>query len=168
MLVGKITRPHGLRGLLRVQSYADSEDSFSTAEAVLLRSEDGLWHEYAVISVNKLGNALVMALAGLDSRDSAQKYQGSEVFIKRGSIPLDVDEYLWADLIGLKVSLDTGKALGNITGIIQTGGSDIFVIKAGTKEYYVPAIHEVVKEIDLKKGRMVILSMEGLLDLNEV
>jgi 16S rRNA processing protein RimM len=168
MLLGKIIRPHGLKGLLRVQSYADSEDSFLNAGAVFLKSEEGLLHEYAVISANRQRNGLVLALDGIDTRDEAEGYRGCGIFIKRDVAPRGEDEYFWDELIGLKVYLENGDFLGNISKVIPTAGNDIFVIKDGVKEYYIPAIGDVVEEIDLENGRMTILFMEGLLDLNEV
>ena len=128
MLLGEIIRPHGLKGLLRVQSYADSVGSFLNAGAVFLRSEEGLWYEYAVLSVNRKKSTILMALDGIDSRNKAEKYQGAEIFIRRESIPLDEDEYLWDEIIGLKVYSETGESLGDIVSIVATGAKDIYVI----------------------------------------
>ena len=168
ILLGKIIRPHGLKGLLRVQSYADSENSFIAAETLFLKTEEGRWHEYAVISANRHKNYFMVALEGIDNRDKAEKYSGVELYIKRETVPLDADEYFWDELVGLSVCLESGKTLGRIDRIVATGSNDIFIVKEGSKEYYIPAIHDVVKQIDLEKGRMTIFVMEGLLDLNEV
>lgn len=168
ILLGKIIRPHGLKGLLRVRSYADSENSLIPAETLFLKTEEGRWHEYAVISSNRHKNYFVVALEGIDSRDKAEEYRGVEFYIKRETVSRDEDEYFWDELVGLSVYLENGKILGRIARIVATGSNDIFVVKEGLKEYYIPAIHDVVKEIDLKKGRMTIFAMEGLLDLNEV
>jgi 16S rRNA processing protein RimM len=168
LLIGKVVRPHGLKGLLRIQSYAVSEASFYAAGSVWIRTQKGLAHKFTVVSVNKHKNALVLGLDGIDSRDKAEQYPGGEIFIKKASIPLDEDEYLWKDLLGLKVYLETGDYLGNITRIIPTSSNDIYLVKEGAREFYVPAVHDVVKEIDLKNGKMIILSLEGLLDVNEV
>ena len=73
ILLGKIIRPHGLKGLLRVQSYADSENSFIAAETLFLKSEEGRWYEYAVISANRQKDYFVVALEGIDNREKAEK-----------------------------------------------------------------------------------------------
>jgi len=166
--VGKVIRPHGLRGLLRVRSFARSEDSFLDAGTVFLGSVSGEVHEYTVSSVKPHKNILLMELEGLNSSDEAEGYRGADILIRQEAIAGEDDTYFWHELLGLKVYLDTGEYLGGIFRIIPTGSNDIYVVKEGSKEFCIPAIHEVVKEIDLENGTMIISPMEGLLDLNEV
>ena len=61
--------------------------------------------------------------------------------------------------------LDTGQYLGVLKGIFQTGSNDVYVIEGQGKEYLIPAIYQVVKEVNLSEKRMVISPMKGLLDL---
>jgi 16S rRNA processing protein RimM len=77
-------------------------------------------------------------------------------------------EYYWYEIIGLPVFLDTGKRIGIIRRIVPGAGHDIYVVQEGVKEILIPAVHEVIREVDLKKGKVIITEMEGLLDLNEV
>ena len=64
--------------------------------------------------------------------------------------------------------LDTGEYVGTICHIFPTGSNDVYVVKKGDTEVLVPAIHDVIKEIDLKNQEMIITNTGGLLDLNEV
>ena len=64
--------------------------------------------------------------------------------------------------------LPGGKYIGTIKHILPTGSHDIYVVRKGTKEVLIPAIHDVVENIDLPNKRMIISEMEGLLDLNAV
>lgn len=168
LLIGKVIRPHGLRGLVRIWSYARSEASFLDAERVFLRSVSGEIREFLVTSVKPLKNILLMRLEGIDSAGDVEKYRDAEVFISKETLSREDDEFFWYEILGLRVYLETGEYLGAVSRIMSQGGNDIYVVKDGNKEILIPATYEVVKEIDLENGKMIVTPMEGLLDLNEV
>lgn len=168
ILVGKVIRPHGLSGLLRIRSYAESERSFINAGTVFLRSVSGECHEYSVTSVEPQKNIFLMKLEELLSKDEAEELRGAEIFISKEALTRKDDEFFWYELLGLKVYLDTGEYVGVLSNIISTLGNDIYVVKEGTKEILVPAVYEVIKNIDLENGTLCISALEGLLDLNEI
>ncbi len=168
LIVGKVIRPHGFRGVLRIRSFARSEASFLDAGTVFLRSVSGEIHEYTVTSAKSHKNILLMELEGLNSANEAEVYRGADILVKKEASTGEEDAYFWYELLGLRVYLDTGECIGTIFQIIPTGSNDIYMLKKGNKEFFIPAIHEVVREIDLENGKMVISPMEGLLDLNEV
>lgn len=109
-----------------------------------------------------------MELEGLTSIDQAEVYRGAEILIRKEALEREDDEYFWFELLGIRVYLDRGEYLGTISQIIPTGSNDIYVVKKGAKEILVPATYEIVEQIDLENGRMIISEIEGLLDLNEV
>ncbi|MBL6967607.1 MAG: 16S rRNA processing protein RimM, partial [Desulfobacteraceae bacterium] len=113
-------------------------------------------------------NILLMKLEGVNSLDQAEDLRGAEVLINREAFSRDDGEYFWYELVGLKVFLDTGEYLGTVSRIIPAGSNDIYVVGNGEREVFIPAIYEVVKEIDLDTEKMTISPVEGLLDLNEV
>ena len=168
VVLGKVIRPHGLEGLVRVRSYARSEASFIDAEEVYLRPVSGKLHRYRVLSVRPHKNILLMNLEGLDSINKAEEFRDAEILVEYEAISREEGEYFWYELIGLKVFSDTGDYLGTISHIIPAGSNEIYVVGNGEKEIFIPATYEVVKEIDLEKGKMTISAMEGLLDLNEI
>ncbi len=166
--MGKVIRPHGFRGVLRIRSFARSEASFLDAGTVFLRSVSGEVHEYTVTSVKPHKNISLMELVGINSADEAEVCRGADFLIWKEASTGEEDAYFWYELLGLKVCLDTGEYIGSIFQIVPTGSHDIYVVKKGDKEIFIPAIHEIVKEIDLENRKMIISPMEGLLDLNEV
>jgi len=168
LLMGKVVRPHGRAGLLRIHSYARSQDSFHEAGRVFLRSVSGEIREYTVAFVRPHKNFFLMKLEGLSSRSQAEEYKGAEIYIRKGTLTKKEDEYFWYELLGLKVYLDNGECLGSISQVICKGSNDIYVIKKGNREILIPATYEVVRDIDLEKGKMTISAMEGLLDPNEI
>jgi len=168
LLLGRIIRPHGLEGVLRVQSYASSKDSFLEGGSVLLRRSGGDIREYGVVAVAAHKGIVLMKLEGIDSVEEAEKYRGADIVVEKQSVPLQEEEFLWEELLGLDVYLATGEQVGRLSQIIPTKGNDIYVIKGEKKEILIPAVHEVIKEIDIEEGRITISPMEGLLDLNEI
>jgi len=168
LVVGKVLQPHGKSGLLRIWSYAGSDSSFLGVETVFLRSNSGDTREFRVTTVKPHKNIFLMQLEGISSKEEAEKYRGGEILVEKETLSREDDEYFWYELLGLKVHLESGEYLGRISQIISSGSNDIYVVKKGQNEVFIPATHEVVKEIDLKSGNMIISAMEGLLDLNEI
>jgi len=169
LLVGKVIRPHGLEGLLRIWSYAQSERSFLNAGTVFLKLDPEETHGYTVISIRPHKNVFLMELDGLSSIEEAEQCRGAEIFIRKDTLKREnEDEYFWFELIGLRVFLNTGRYVGTLRDILTTGSNDIYVVRDGKTESMIPAIHDVVEEIDLENNRMIISEIEGLFDIDEV
>jgi 16S rRNA processing protein RimM len=168
LLIGKVLRPHGVRGLLRIGSYAESVNSFQKAGTIVIRTGRGDIHEEAIISITPHKNIFLMNLAGVNSLEEAEAYRGASLFIKKDVLNRVGDEFFWHELIGLRVCLDSGEPIGEIRNILKTGGHDVYVVKEGDREILIPAVHDVIARIDTERGVMIIVNTEGLLDLNEV
>jgi 16S rRNA processing protein RimM len=168
LLVGKVIRPHGLDGSLRIRSYAQSAESFLDAGNVFLKSDNDEMCEYKVSSIKPHKSVFLIQLQGLQSLAEAERYRGADILIRKELLEQKgEEEYFWFELIGLEVFLNSGRYLGKLTDIIPTGSNDIYVVKKGGKEVLIPAIHQVVDKIDLENKKIIVSEMEGLLDLNE-
>ena len=169
LLMGEVIRPHGLEGLLRIKSYAQTEESFLRTGVVFLQKGSAEPHEYTITSVRPHKNVHLLKLRGVDSLEEAEKLKGARILMGKDSLyPKRRGEYFWHELIGLEVYLNEGEYVGKIKHILRTGSNDIYVVQEGKKEILIPAIYDVIQEIDLTKNRMIISDVEGLLDLNEV
>jgi 16S rRNA processing protein RimM len=168
LLIGRVIGPHGVRGLLKIESYARSEDTLLTAGRIYLKQSSGKISEYEILSAVPHKGISLIRLEGLDSSDQVEPYRGAEILIRKAAVSRDKDEYFWHELIGLRVYLETGRYLGTVKEIVPTAANDIYVVREGKEEFLIPAIHDVVKAIDLESGNMIISEVEGLLDLNEV
>ena len=166
--LGKVLRPHGSSGLIRIWAYSGVEDSFLEAGTVFLKSVSGEIQEYTVASVKPHKNIFLLRLKSLNTRDEAEQLRDCEIFVRKEALSREEDEYFWQELIGLRVFLDTGEYIGKIAQILATGANDIYVVKQGDKETYIPATYDVVKKISLKDNTMIVDAMEGLVELNEV
>lgn len=168
ILVGRVNRPHGLEGVLRIWPYAGNDASFLKAKTVLLESLSGKTYEYGVVFLKPHKNIFLLKLAGVDSPDVAEEYRGAEIYVRKGDLTREEGEYFWDELLNLDVYLDTGEYLGTLSQVIPAEGHDIYVVTKGDREILIPAVHEVVIEIDLKKGKIIVNADEGLLNPDEV
>lgn len=166
ILIGHVIRAHGLTGLLRIVSYAQSKETFLQAGSVFLKTGQNELHEAKVVSMQPHRSWYLLRLSGLDSVEQVEIFKGAEILIRKDSlIKTGEDEFFWYELLGLEVYLTTGEYLGALKEIFPTGSNDVYVVENQGKEFLIPAIHQVVKEIDIPQKRMVISPMKGLLDL---
>jgi 16S rRNA processing protein RimM len=164
--VGKIIGTHGIRGLLKVFSYSGNIESLKSAGFAILKGKDGALSEHRIKSVSPHAGGFILGFDGFTDINQVLSLNGSELCLKRSSLPpLEDDEYYWRDLIGLDVYTDQGVLLGAVADIFESGSSDIYVVRGGSKEYLIPAIADVIASIDIPGGRMIITPLEGLLDL---
>lgn len=164
--VGKLTGTHGIKGMLKLHSYSGNIESLEAARTVTIRFKDGKLQEFGLKQIAGHGSRIMVGLQGLDDINLVQHLVGSELCLLRSQLPdTGNDEYYWCDLIGLKVSTVDGLELGTITDIFETGSSDIYVVRNGKREHLIPAIADVVSNVDLQNRVMLITPLEGLLDL---
>ena len=166
ILIGHVVRPQGLTGLLRIVSYAQSKETFLKAGSVFLETGQNELYETKVVSIRPHRSVFLLRLSGLNSIDQAEVFRGAGILIKKDSLAKkDEDEFFWYELLGLDVYLTTGQYLGVLKEIFPTASNDVYVVEGQGKEFLIPAIHQVVKEINISQKRMIISPMKGLLDL---
>ena len=155
-----------MRGLLKIRSYAASEATFLKAKVIYLRAQEGGVERWELLSIKPHKGHFLMELKGLQTRDKAEEYRDADIYIEKGLLSKEEGEFFWYELMDLKVYLITGEYIGKICEIIETGSNDVYVVKEGKKEYLIPAIEEVIREVDIKNNMMVIDPLEGLLELS--
>ena len=163
ILIGRLTGIHGIRGGLKLISYAESLDVFAAGRPMRAVGVDGQAADYTVREVRPQGRGAVLFLAEINDRSQAQALGGCELFIDKATLPdLPDGTYYWADLIGIEVVSVEGRTLGRIESIFETGSNDVYVVNGREKEILIPALKSVVKAIDLQTRRMEVDLPEGL------
>ncbi len=160
--IARVTGVHGLKGYLRIFSFAESTSIFRPGLELMAKDSNGQgdWHEIVKASPHKKG--LLVLFKGLD-RNLAEGFVGKELFIPRAKLPdLEEDTFFWEDLIGLEVTDIRAGYLGRIDSVIETGSNDVFVVTGGPKEVLVPSLAWVVLAVDLDNKTMTIDLPEGL------
>ncbi len=154
---GKILGAHGVRGLMKVESWCDSPKVLAAQKRIFFAEKDGGYKEAAVRSSQVSGPILLMNISGFDDRETAQGMKNTVIYLKREDIPLKKGAVLLADIIGLNViDFGTGKQLGTVKDITDAPRSRIFVIETENgKEVLLPDIKEFVKEINVEEGVFV-------------
>ena len=106
-----------------------------------------------------------LSFEGIDDRDEASLLRNSVIAIPREVLPaLPEGEYLVDDLQGITVRTTAGAVVGVITEVFSTGSNDVYIVRDGAREYLIPAIRDVVRQIDIRGRTMTIVPMDGLLD----
>jgi len=163
--IGRVQKTHGVKGEIKIESLTDRPERFSELRRVYLTSSRGESRECAVRSVRYMDGTPVLLLKGYDNPEKARELNGWLVQVpQEETVPLPEGQYYWFELIGMEVLTESGEKLGTIVDIFETGSNDVYVMKAGRKEVYLPATKEVIRQIDRTAKRMVIHVMEGLLD----
>jgi 16S rRNA processing protein RimM len=167
--MGKIVGAHGIKGALKVYSYADSASSFKPGSSVILKSE-GSEQVFVIAWVKPHHKTVLVAFEGVTNRNRAEELIGLELFVAWESLEtLEEGTYYWSDIIGLSVFTIENEYLGRVTSVIQTGSNDVYVVNddkgQDPAEVLVPALEWVVREIDLNKKVMRVDLPEGLRDL---
>lgn len=167
--MGKIVGAHGIKGALKVYSYAESASSFKPGSTVMLKA-DGPERQMTIAWVKPHHKTVLVAFEEVTSRNRAEKLVGLELFMARDSLEvLEEGVYYWSDLIGLAVYTIEDEYLGRVASVLQTGSNDVYVVKReqGQKpaEILVPALERVVLEIDVDRKVMCVDLPEGLREL---
>jgi 16S rRNA processing protein RimM len=158
--VGRVLRPWGLRGDLKVESLTDfAEDRYAPGAALWL---DGV--ERTVELSRSQKGALYVKLAGIDDATTAEKYRGLLLEVPEASLPpLAEDEFYHHQLVGLRAMTVEGEALGTVAEVLATGGNPVLLVHGPSGELALPFVEDVVKAVDLPAGTLTVELMEGLL-----
>ena len=158
---GKIVGTHGVRGMVRIQPWADNGEFLCGFKTLYTADKTPL----NINTIKPHGNVVIAEIEGINSIEKAEALRNRVVYIKRSDADISDDRYFVSELIGSKVyDFETGKFYGVITDVSVTGANDVWHIKKGDKEYLLPAIKEVVKEVDIEKEEVRISPMKGIFE----
>jgi 16S rRNA processing protein RimM len=150
-----------VRGEVRVALDTDHPEHLAPPLHVYLGPERT---PYAIEGARLDRSDALLHLAGLENREQADALRGLEVAIRADEAsPLQPGEFYIHQVIGLQVWTEAGVPLGKVVEVIETGANDVYVVRGPTGEVLVPAIRDVVVEIDPPSGRMIVRPLEGML-----
>lgn len=165
-LLGKIVATHGIRGQLKVASFSGEFDTLLSLESVVLKGKDGMMETFPVARATVHHNRVLISLTPFTNINEVLHLVGYELYAHRDQFPpLEEGEFYWCDLIGLQVVTENGAAIGRLDSILPTGSHDVYVVRGADREYLIPAVEDVVVQVDLAAGTMTVSPPEGLLDL---
>ena len=157
--IGRVGAPWGVRGAVRVVPLTDSRELFAPGRGVTVSGQ-----RRTIASARWQKGIVSLRLSGTDDREAAEALRGRLLAVAESELlPLPEGQYYRFQLIGLAVVSTDGEELGRVTDVLSTGANDVYVVRGDRGELLLPATDEVVREIDLEKGRMLIEALPGLL-----
>ena len=163
-MIGKVVSTQGNKGEVNVLSFTDSIERFKNLDNVFLRNKNS----QTILNVEKIRikkDTVILKLKDIENLEEAKMIVGSFLEVERkNAVKLSKDTYFIFEIIGLEVYSENNIFLGKVENIISTGSNDVYVVgRKDKEELFIPAIHNVVKNIDLEKKRITINMVDGLI-----
>ena len=168
VVVGRIGRPHGIRGEVTVEPWTDEPDVRFAPGAVL--SVDAPVNQLVVDRSHVHSGRLLVQFSGVSDRNGAESLRGLELHIERNehAVPDDPDEFYDSALVGCAVELADGTPVGEVAEVVHLPGQDLLAVRAGDeRDVLVPFVEAMVPSVDVPGRRIVITPPPGLLDIAE-
>ncbi len=165
MLIGHLGKPHGLDGYIEVVSVTDNPERFAVGNSFRLNPPQGDLETVTVTGVKEKRGRPVLRFADLANRDAVADLRGVELLREDTEAAKPPDAFWVHDIVGCQVVTNDGQRLGEVAEVQRTGGNDVYIVSGQDKEYLIPAIHDVIKNIDIEARIITIEPLPGLLDL---
>ncbi len=163
--IGRISGTHGYHGLVKVNPLTDFPDRFNELQKVILdtgRAQD----EFVIETCRKHKQQLLIKFNRIDNLETAKQYYGALIKISEEQLyPLPEGYYYHFQLQGMQVEDIELGGLGELKDILETGANDVYVIKSEQYgEVLIPAIKDVILDVDLELNRMRVKLLPGLIE----
>lgn len=168
VLVGRIARPHGVRGQVIVSPETDFvEQRFAEGAALWTRSDRG--DELLRVTSARVQNGRpVVAFEGFGTIEDVERLAGLELRVPEADLqPLAAGDYYRHQLVGCLVQLGDGRPVGDVLRVEGGAGGSLLVVDGPRGEVLVPFARHICVEIDVDRRRITIEPPEGLIELNE-
>ncbi|WP_147820065.1 ribosome maturation factor RimM [Salidesulfovibrio onnuriiensis] len=169
VLVGKVVKPHGIRGEFCIKSFADSPFLFDEIKRIFLREGKRRPQPVTVQSWRMHKGMVLMTVNQVADRNRSEELRGAEVLVRAADLPdIGEDEFYLHEVEGFNVVLENGTVVGRFKGFIEAPGHDVWAIATpAKKEILLPAVPEFILDVDMEGETIVIDPPEGLIDLYE-
>ncbi len=166
VVVGRIGRPHGVRGEVTVEVRTDDPDLRFVPGAVL-RTDPPERGPITIAGVHWHSGTLLLRLEGVDSREAAEAVRNTELVVPVSELPEieDPDSYYDHQLVGLTARMPDDTVLGEVTAILHEAQDLLVVRRADAGEVLIPFVAAIVPTVDVDGGFLVVDPPEGLLEL---
>ncbi len=161
--IGQIVNTFGIKGMVKVKPFTDNIERFSNLEKIYIKNKSGQT-EYKIQEVKYHKNMVLIKFEGIENPEQADLLRNSYLIVDRETEePLKAGRYYIVDMIGLDVFTDDNEYLGKLEDIYNTGSNDIYVVKNELgKQVLLPAIEDVIKNIDMDNKKVIVHLIPGL------
>lgn len=162
--IGFIRRPHGLKGYVRVEGLSDAPDRFEALDRIGVELRDGRQESLEIEGCRRDGNGWLMKFLGIDTTESAERLRSAYIQVPEEAVaPLPEDVYYVFELEGCAVVSDDGEEIGSLHEILSMPANDVFVVDTPAGEIMIPAVRDIVVELNPDESRIVIRKIPGLI-----
>lgn len=164
VILGKFRRPHGIRGEIRMSVFTDQPALMESGQTIYVGDR---YQPFQIKNTRWAGDDLLVSLKELPDRTAVEIFRNVMVYMKGEDVPeLPEGDYYIHQLVGLEVVTDQDQKLGRIKEILLTGANDVYLVETGSgKDLLLPAIDQVVLEINHAEGFVLVHIIPGLLDI---
>ncbi len=163
--IGKVLKPRGLRGEVKVLPLTDIPDRFEHLETVSVALTPSRRISLAIESVRYYKGCVYVFFQERHTVEDVQELLGKDLQVERRESPeLPEGIYYHYEIVDAHVFTDENRYMGTVVEIIETGAHDVYVVKGDEQEYLIPATHEIVTHIDREKGCLIVHPIEGLFE----
>lgn len=162
--IGQIVNTFGIKGMVKVKPFTDDIRRFDELKTVYVE-KNGNQTEYEIEEVKYHKDMVLIKFKGIDKVEQAEMLRNSYLTVSRDSVEkLEEGRYYIVDLLGLEVYTDEQTLLGTLEDIFNTGSNDIYVVKDKQgKQILLPAIQDVIKQIDIENQKIIVHLLPGLI-----
>jgi len=158
--VGRVLRPHALKGELRVSAFSPEARNLQRGRPVYLAAV-----RRVIMRARLDRDAWILKLEGIDGRDQVEALRGELLEMPDAEVLREDDQsYFVHEIIGLTVRTAEGRDLGKIVEVLTTGANDVYVTRGPAGEVMIPVIADVIERIDVPGGLVVITPLPGMVD----
>ena len=162
--IGQIVNTFGIKGMVKVKPFTDDIRRFDELKTVYVEKNNNQT-EYEIEEVKYHKDMVLIKFKGIDKVEQAEMLRNSYLTVSRESVEkLEEGRYYIVDLLGLEVYTDEQILLGTLEDIFNTGSNDIYVVKDKQgKQILLPAIQDVIKQIDIENKKIIVHLLPGLI-----
>ena len=160
--VGQIVNSYGIKGFVKVVPLVDNNNQFKDFKTLYIKQKNSI-RELNIEEVKFSKNLVLLKFKQIDTIEQAEELRNYYLNAKRSDIKLEIGAHFIIDLIGLEVFTEDGELLGNLIEVLQPGANDVYIVENSNKQQILlPAIPDVVKNIDIANKKMIVKLLEGL------
>lgn len=161
--VGQVVNTYGIKGFVKVVPLVDNNNQFKDFETLYIQEKHNI-HELQIEEVKFSKNLVLLKFKGIETIEQAEELRNLYLQAKRSDIKLEEGAHFIVDLMGLEVYTEEGILLGKLKEVLQPGANDVYIVEdEAKKEILLPAIPDVIKNIDIANNKMVVKLLKGLI-----
>lgn len=162
--VGRVLRPHGIRGEIVVEVLSDVPDRLAPGRTLIASWQGRPSRNLTVEAQRPHKSGALVRFAGIDDRDRAEELRDALLEVDRSQVPAAPEgTYYWYQLLGCRCRV-AGEDLGEVTDLLEDGGGLLLVVSGGERQVPIPFVRSFLKEVDVERGRIELDLPEGLLE----